>query len=214
MRTSETIAQLARALAQAQGELPNVPKETMGQVGNQRRAYADLASVTDICRPVLAKHRLAYVQFPSAGDEGSVTITTRLLHESGEWMEDDLSMSTGNGSPQAVGSAITYGRRYALMAALGLAPDDDDGQAASHQEPAPKSRKGGPTDAQTRKAMALFAELDITDRDARLQVTADILDREVPSWNDLSRVEAGKVIDALEAKHESQHEGQPTLEGD
>jgi hypothetical protein len=130
MRSSETIASLAAALVEAQKGMPNVPKETVGQVGNQKRNYADLATVTETARPIMSSAGLAWVQGCSDGASGSVTVTTRIMHTSGEWIEESLSMPTGQGGAQQVGSAITYARRYSLMAMLGLAPEDDDGAAA------------------------------------------------------------------------------------
>lgn len=201
IRTSDGIANLAAALVKAQAVMPNVPKETAGQVGNQIRKYADLATVTASVRPILAEHGLAYVQACSDGAGGFVTVTTRLMHSSGEWLEDSMSMPTGNGSAQAVGSATTYARRYSLMAVLGLAPDDDDGEHASKPAPKPRQKRDAPTapaDPQTRLAMALFGEAGITDRAERLALTSAYVGREVASWSDLTPAERSTVIDRLQ----------------
>lgn len=222
MRSSDDITNLAAALVHAQADMPNVPKETMGQVGNQKRSYADLATVTETVRPILAKHGLAYVQAPSDAGPGFVAVTTRLLHESGQWIEDTLSMPYGNGGAQAVGSACTYGRRYSLMAMLGLAPEDDDGAAASvpARKPAKVTKPAAtpadepppyvdpetgetapkPVDKQTRQAMALFAELGVKDRTERLRLTSDIVGHDVGSWNDVPAAERDQVIDQLKIR--------------
>jgi hypothetical protein len=90
-----------------------------------RRTYADLASVWRACRPALARHGLSVVQVITGG-----FLLTRLMHKSGQWIESDIGItgdeSTGRTRVQAFGSALTYLRRYALSALVGVAPDDDD----------------------------------------------------------------------------------------
>ena len=121
------VAKLAAALAQAQSEMSGATKDAKNpHFGNK---YADLASVVDACRP-LSTHGIAILQ-PTSADGNKVTVRTLLIHTSGEWISSDLTMTAKDASPQAIGSAITYGRRYALMAMVGIAPEDDDGNAAS-----------------------------------------------------------------------------------
>lgn len=92
--------------------------------------YATLAAVMEAISPALTDNGLALVQEAELGD-GAVTICTALVHESGEVIEFvPLTMPVTQRTPQAVGSAITYGRRYQLTAVFGLAPDDDDGAEA------------------------------------------------------------------------------------
>ena len=101
-------------------------KDAKGSFGR----YATLAAITDAITEPLAKNGLAVIQEAEL-DETGVTVLTTLLHESGATMQfAPLTMPLTDRKPQAVGSAITYGRRYALAAVCGLAPDDDDGQAA------------------------------------------------------------------------------------
>jgi hypothetical protein len=110
-----------------------------------RNAYPDLASVRDACIGPLSKNGIAVVQSPEALD-GVVSVETRLLHSSGQWMAGVLSCTMKDGSPQSVGSAITYLRRYALLSFAGIAPTDDDGEAA-HGRPkaAQPVAKGAPS---------------------------------------------------------------------
>jgi hypothetical protein len=213
IRSSDTIDALCAAFVAAQAEFPAVPKETRGQVGNAVRMYADLATVIETLQPVLAKHGLGYVQFPATSGPGHVAVTTRLLHTSGQWMEDELAMPAGNGA-QGVGSAITYSRRYALLAVLGVATEDDDGAAAStapkgRQKPAqaptqpppattPPGDGAAPTENQRKKMHACFNEAGIAERADRLAYAAAIVGREIGSSNELNRTETGNVIDALE----------------
>jgi hypothetical protein len=125
---SASIAALAAALAKAQGELTGASKDSLNP--HFKNKYADLSAVWDACRPALSKHGIAVVQSPSA--EGPrVTLTTLLVHSSGEWIEAALEMTAQQNTPQGIGSCITYARRYALASMVGVAPEDDDGNAAS-----------------------------------------------------------------------------------
>ncbi len=138
MESSESIAKLSAAFVLAQADLPDVPKNHEGQAGQRRYAYADLGDIIKAIRPILAKHGLAIFQSVGSVDAGSITIATTLMHSSGEWIDSDTLVLQG-GTPQQAGSAITYGKRYSLAAALGLVTDeDDDGAGASK----PRARKG------------------------------------------------------------------------
>ena len=132
MDTSPTIGNLSKALAKAQGEIRGATKDSDNPYFKSK--YADLASVRDAIQESLSKNGIAYVQFPEGGPE-TVTITT-ILSCGDEWMRASFSMKPVKADPQGMGSAITYGRRYALMAAVGVAPEDDDGNAASGNKPA------------------------------------------------------------------------------
>lgn len=123
-----SIANLADALCKAQGEMEGAKKTSNNP--HFRSAYADLESVWDACREPLTKHGLAVIQSPM-GDGDHVVLETMLVHTSGEFIRRKLPIRPTKQDPQGVGSAITYARRYALMAMVGLAPEDDDGNAAS-----------------------------------------------------------------------------------
>jgi hypothetical protein len=127
---SASIAALAAALAKAQGEMEGAAKGNTNP--HFKSKYADLASVWDACRGPLAKNGLAVLQ-PVSADGARVTVTTILAHSSGDWIEESLTMTAQQNTPQGVGSAITYGRRYGLASMVGIAPEDDDGNAASQQ---------------------------------------------------------------------------------
>lgn len=132
MQTSEQINELAAALAKAQAEMEGATKASANPFFKSK--YADLASVWDACRGPLTNHGLSIVQSPSFAtiSDGVVVVTveTRLLHASGQWMAGELSAATKDATPQSVGSAITYLRRYALQSFAGVAPEDDDAEAA------------------------------------------------------------------------------------
>jgi hypothetical protein len=128
MQSSEQINELATALAKAQGEITGALKDSANPFFKSK--YADLASCWDACRAALSKNGLAVVQAP--GTEATVTyLTTTLLHSSGQWMRSSLIVTPKDDTPQAMGSALTYARRYALTAMVGIAQVDDDGNAAS-----------------------------------------------------------------------------------
>jgi ERF superfamily len=152
MVTSDAIDRLATALAVAQGEMDGAKKATVNPFFNHK--YADLASVKDAIREPFAKAGLSVVQFPQTTFSGdptafewtakrsgevrhgvrvfcTVAVVTRLMHSSGQWMEDSVSAMLPNGDPQAVGSAITYLRRYALQSIAGIAAEDDDAEATT-----------------------------------------------------------------------------------
>lgn len=127
MTTSESINELAAALAKAQAQITGASRTAANPFFKSR--YADLASVWDAVRGPLTAHGLAVVQAPST--EGArVTVTTRLIHSSGQWIEASLAATCKDESPQAIGSAVTYLRRYGLQAVAGVPSVDDDGEAA------------------------------------------------------------------------------------
>lgn len=134
--SSPTIGQVACALAAAQAELSNPAKDKTAKVtstkGNYSYDYADLAVVLETIRPVLSKHGIAVVQPPAIVAPKRIEVLTILLHKSGEWIGSKLAADVEDGRPQAVGSAITYLRRYQAMSLAGVAAedDDDDGQSA------------------------------------------------------------------------------------
>jgi hypothetical protein len=137
MYKSETIGKLAEALSKAQGMMKGAIKDSQNPFFKQ--SYADLSSVWEACREPLSKNGLSVTQTTRTGDGGEPVIITTLLHLSGEWVSGELQMKPVRTDPQSVGSAITYGRRYALSAIVGIAPEDDDGETAQgrSKEPLP-----------------------------------------------------------------------------
>jgi len=137
----------AKAFITAQGTIEAIKKDNENG-GFKGSKYADLATVVAAIVPAMNKAGIAVLQSP-AFDGEMVTITTTLLHESGATVTSDLRLRPSKIDPQGIGSAITYGRRYSLLAVAGVAPEDDDGNAASgppanNQKPAPKAPEGSP----------------------------------------------------------------------
>ena len=131
METSPTIKSIAAALQNFQEYKVRVGKDAVNPAFKSR--YASLASILEAIAIPLSDSALVVLQFPD-GDG----LTTRLQHISGEYMQATAPLRAVQQTPQALGSALTYARRYALCAMLSLVVDDDDGQAASAPAPAPK----------------------------------------------------------------------------
>lgn len=141
MKKSESIIELAKALAKFQSEIKDPSKSGKANYGK----YVTLDELLESIRPVLSQNGLSFLQFPG-GDGQLITITTVLLHSSGEWIESEpFTLKSQKVDPQGAGSAVTYGRRYSLSAILGVAWDtDDDGQASSHAIVSTTERKAEP----------------------------------------------------------------------
>lgn len=151
MKTSDNIADLAAALATAQGEFTNPDRNRTVKVAlrsgsSYQFAYATLDGILSVVRGPLSSHGLAVIQAVATesveGQGVLVTVTTRLLHASGQWLESDM-LAISPGEIQAIGSTITYLRRYSLVSLLAIAAEeDDDGNvAAGNQVQHIKSKK-------------------------------------------------------------------------
>ena len=138
MNKSESIQNLAAALSKAQAEFPVIKFDSVNPF--LKNSYASLGAVIAGSRPVLAKNGLAVTQL-TFGEDGVVGVETMLLHSSGEWISDRVSMQVGEergkSSAQVAGSIVTYLRRYSLASILGIYADEDgDGN-----KPAPAELK-------------------------------------------------------------------------
>lgn len=122
---------MAAALVKAQAECQNV---TMNRTNPHFKSrYADLAAVRDAIIPVFNKHGLAIIQTPTTGDFSGFALETRIVHSSGEQMIWSFPLPSDTSKMQAIGSAISYARRYTLSAIAGVASEeDDDGNAATN----------------------------------------------------------------------------------
>lgn len=128
MKTSDTITKIADALVKAQAAMKPAIKDSRNPHFNSR--YADLASVWDAIREPLTSNGLSVIQMVGSNELEKTTLTTRVTHVSGEWIESTWQIPVGKQDPQGLGSAISYARRYALASAIGVVQDDDDGNAA------------------------------------------------------------------------------------
>ncbi len=130
MNRSESIGNLGKALAKAQTQLTNVKVDS--QNPHFKSKYASLTAVNETVLPILSANGIAVLQGVSSPDVKCVGVSTTFIHgESGEWWTEELFLPPTKVDPQGFGSAITYGRRYLLMAMAGVATDDDDANEAS-----------------------------------------------------------------------------------
>jgi ERF superfamily len=201
-------------LVTALSELSELPRSRTANTGTYSYSYADLGDALSAVRPVLAKHHLAISQ-PVSLVEGVVRISTTLLHSSGQHFESPVLSFPAPPSPQAIGSVITYGRRYSLMATLGLGTDDDDGAAASsapvRAAPAPPARTAPvvpddpskPSQSQANLLHGLLTKLHLSERDTKLRWVSEQLGREISSTSEVTRDETAQLIDVARALHES-----------
>jgi hypothetical protein len=218
--TTETPT-LAAALAAFQAERPRVVKDATNT--HFRNTYATLDAFEAAVLPALGRHGLAWTCLPTFTDDGVLVLRGRLLHaRSGEALE--CVWPLGGGGPQALGSAVTYGRRYCLGAVVGVSADeDDDGNAATGAHESSRARRSGPaqpepdpwaapapapvrerasaptsaSSAQLGKLGALMRERGLTDRTEALAVVVDVVGRPITSRSELTKAEASAVIDHL-----------------
>jgi hypothetical protein len=136
MNSSTTIKELATALAKAQAEMKNPTFDSTNP--HFRNKFASLSAVREAVTPILAKHGISITQFPKTG-EGVAGCVNRLMHASGEWIEEECLLPLDKNNAQGAGSCITYARRYSLQGIAGVvAEEDDDANAASAPgKPAP-----------------------------------------------------------------------------
>src|SRR5699024_998896 len=195
MNKSESIKNLAIALSKFQGEVEN-PTNTAENPFFKSK-YAPLEEVLNTVRPILSKHGLSIVQAPST-EENNITISTTLVHESGEYMEfPKLSLKMDKVTAQGAGSAITYARRYALSAVLGISSeDDDDGNAAEPKgngKPT-KPTQGNLSDGQVKRLFAIGYAAGLDANKINDQVKTKF-NKEV---KDLTKTEYDKVCEGYE----------------
>lgn len=181
MNKSDSIKELAGALSKAQGEIKGALKDADNPFFKSK--YADLASVVEAIRAPLAKHGIAYVQLTVPSEKEEVQVETVLMHESGEWVSGIIAVPVSKADAQGYGSALTYARRYGLAAAVGVAPEDDDGNAAAKAAPKAVSKitpNAGAGDDLTAAAKSRCLDVSI--------VVKDYL-AEGKEWNALEELE-------------------------
>lgn len=141
---TEMKSSIAQALAKAQAEMGKAVKDTLNP--HFKMKYADLSSVVDACFPALNKHGISVLQ-PIRRDDIGLSVETVFLHESGESLSCAVPLIVNKNDMQGLGSAITYARRYGLMCMAGIAPEDDDGNAAASSPPQRQDRAAFKPDA-------------------------------------------------------------------
>ena len=173
IRTSADLDKLAAALSKAQKTMKHPQKNRVAKVqmksgGTYTYNYADLADVIDAIRGSFGDNGLSIVQLPFGCDGRKVGIITRIMHESGQWIEGSLYMPTSDNKAQTIGSAITYGRRYSLSPMAGIASDDDDdgntaqGQQAETQTRPKRAQSNNALNEKISRMLGAFADLGVT----------------------------------------------------
>jgi len=158
MEHSPEIAKLALALIKVQSKLEHAKKNSENPFFKSK--YADLATVIDASRKLLTDNGLAVTQLVGGGPDVA-SVTTMLVHESGEWLRDTVTGKPVKNDPQGIGSLITYLRRYSYQAIVGFSSEeDDDGNAASNPEPKQK------LDFRSRSVVAIDKAKDVKSLDA------------------------------------------------
>ena len=155
MKTSDTTDKIIPAYIAAEHAVEAVHKTANNP--HFKSKYADLETVMDACGEALKANDLAVWQ--SVSEDGHYLVT-RLYHKSGQWIEGYTPLIVDKNTMQGLGSAYTYARRYGLMAALGIAPEDDDGNAATQNAPkqqqkaAPKQTEEPPAVKEAKSILA------------------------------------------------------------
>lgn len=173
MEQSESVKALAAALSKAQATVEGAKRDSTNP--HFRNRYADLTSVWEACRGALTDNGLSVIQSPGPIAEGRMEMTTQLLHASGEWVRGSLTIPLGKVDAQAYGSATTYARRYALAAFVGVAPDDDDGEAATKAKPTAATGRQDPNSLAQKKRDGVMEEMF-----AMIDASADMV--ELRQW--------------------------------
>jgi len=182
---SEQINELADALAKAQSEMNNAPLNKTNP--HFKSKYADLASIRDAVIPALSKHGLALMQYTVNTDAG-LALRTRLAHSSGQWIEGEYPLPVVLDKPQAMGSALTYAKRYGMATMVGISVDEDDDANAAQGAPKPEKQAPSPAENKAKEiADALRAADNVAAIDALWADNAKHIEALPPSW--LKRLE-------------------------
>ena len=154
MKKSESIKELATALNKFQAECSGAKKDADNPFFGSK--YANLEAVINCAKSALDNNGLAVSQFPIM-DQGYCGVETILMHSSGEWISNTLLLACKKQDPQAMGSAITYARRYAYQSVLGIPSEDDDGEKYMTSNQAPIQQQA-PVQATYQKISAAQAQ--------------------------------------------------------
>lgn len=181
---SPELGQLAEALSKAQAIIEGAKEDAVNPFFKSK--YADLASVWNACKKALSSNGLSVIQTVENGGEKTYLVTM-LLHASGQWVRSYMPILATKQDPQAFGSAMTYCRRYALAAMVGVCPADDDAESAMQD---------------TRKPAITTIGKSQIDEITRLLKGKDELQQKLLDWagiNDINELPASKYAGALKA---------------
>lgn len=143
MKTSDSIIKISPALLKAQKAITFATKDAMNP--HLKNRYADLQSVIEAIKPALNDAGIFFMQSATPSPDDKLHLVTRLIHESGEWIEDEIVIPVVKQDAQGHGSAMTYARRYSLASMTGLFQSDDDGNEVTISKTKPEAKKVEPT---------------------------------------------------------------------
>lgn len=213
MKTSEQISELAKALANAQAEIKVAIKDTTNPFFKSK--YADLSEIVNASRGALTKNGLSITQGPDfLGDKW--VLVSRLIHSSGQWIETYFPLLAKDQSPQAMGSAVTYAKRYAMSALVGVVTDDedDDGELAQGRNleqskpeqrvkqtsapiPAIQPKMAAPSAKEIKELGTKAIALGIKPEELPAFFTKNVGDKHSSQWNRDDFEKAQKAVDSL-----------------
>jgi|18_taG_2_1085343.scaffolds.fasta_scaffold17568_3 hypothetical protein len=197
----DNIKDLIGALSKAQAEIEGAVKA--GENPHFRSRYADLGNVWAACRGPLTQNGLAIHQ--AVRVNGDLRLVTRVMHSSGQWLEDDgIPLLLDKQNMQGLGSALTYARRYGLMAAVGIAPEDDDGNAAVKNGGKEGKPVGGNGDLITAQQKDTIIKLL---RETEVDMPRFLKYMDVASVDGISADKYGEAINALAKKKKKNGDG-------
>ena len=186
MKTSDQLDKIAPALLAAQADIGNAAKNSKNP--HFRNDYANLESVIEAVKGPLNRHGIIIIQGVGEVKDGVLSVTTRLLHSSGQWLEETASSPIPKPDPQGVGSTVTYLRRYSASGLLFLTQTDDDGEAARHDAtPAAPSKL-------TKDQLSTLAGLQLQDTATAARIAKGLEFYKVKSIEDLSSEQAAIII--------------------
>lgn len=199
MSTEETRG-LAAALSRFQGEMTSVAKTKTANAGTYSYQYADLGDIVAAAYPIMSEHGLSFSAKPTLNESGHFVLAYKLMHSSGEDEHGEYPLPT-SGTPQQVGSAITYARRYAFTATLGIvSEEDDDGKSAPQEREStsrPRQQRGPDQDAMRRKYHKLRERLG-WDEDAGHAHIIELSNGRAGRWSELNATQKGAVLSSME----------------
>lgn len=201
MNQSDQINELAAALSKAQAEMKGAVKESSNPFFKSK--YADLESVWDACRKPLTSNGLSVIQTTGLVD-GQLCVVTTLAHNSGQWIRGVLPINVERPDPQKVGSAISYARRYALAALVGIYQTDDDAESAMERQapapapikPAPSVLSTGVSEAQIKRLFAIAKTAGVSNEQVKVYARDKF---NLESSRDMNRTQYDELVKAVES---------------
>lgn len=185
MQRSEQWTSLMSAFVLAQAEFTTALKTKTADAsrtggGGFKFDYADLRDVDEACKPALNKYGIGVLHGPEVTEDGATYVETMLVHgKSGEWVSCKIRMKPTQNTPQAIGSALTYARRYGLAHLCAVVTEDDDGAEASKPSPADRKQRAVPP------------------KPSDEQVTKETITQAVIDWLDIKREDVAGVVSKL-----------------